>query len=255
MSAAGEAARRFRAHAAIIFGSGLAVAPAGGEVVDRLRYADLGWPVSAVPGHENALLLASMGGRRLLLACGRPHLYEGRTRADLSAAMVSLAAWGVRRVILTNAAGGLAADVEPGSAVVAHQVVDLQQPPALAPEILPVCGVRRADAVCAALAAHLPARRGRYVAVPGPQYETPSEAAWLATFGDAVGMSTAPEVRAGAALGVEMVVLALVVNRAAAVADHAQVLEGHRVLAPRLASGLPAVLAAAWPRTFAADVE
>jgi purine-nucleoside phosphorylase len=255
VSAAGEAARRFRGQAGIIFGSGLAVVPAGAKVVERLGYADLGWPASAVPGHENALLLATMGGRRLLLACGRPHLYEGYSRAELSAAVVSLAAWGVRRVILTNAAGGLAAAAAPGTAIVVHEVVDLQQAPAFAPEILPVCGVRRAGVVCAALAAHLPARTGRYVAVPGPQYETPSEAAWLATFGDAVGMSTAPEVRAAGALGLEMVVLALVVNRAAAVADHEQVLSGHSMFAQGLIRGLPAVLAAAWPRTFAADVE
>lgn len=255
MSAAGAAARRFGAQAAIVFGSDLAVAPHGAEVVDRIAYADLGWPVSAVPGHENELLLATMGDRRLLLACGRPHLYEGRGRAELSAAVVSFASWEVSRLVLTNAAGGLAAQAEPGTAVVAESVVDLQQTPSSAAEILPVCEAGRAGAACAALAAHLPARVGRYVAVPGPQYETPSEVAWLAAFGDAVGMSTAPEVRAAGALGLETIVLAMVVNRAAAVVSHEQVLAAHGRFAPALAAGLPAVLAAAWPRVFAADVE
>ena len=60
--------------------------------------------------------------------------------------------------------------------------------------------------------------------MPGPQYETPAEAAWLAGHGDVVGMSTAPEVRAARRAGAELCLLSLVVNRAAAVGSHDEVL-------------------------------
>jgi purine-nucleoside phosphorylase len=253
VSATGEAARRFAAETAIVFGSGLAVVPAEAVVVARLPYAGLGWPTSGVAGHGNELLLATVGERRLLLANGRPHAYEGRSPRELRVAVDDMVLWGVRHLVLTNAAGGLADWALPGTAVVVTRVVDLQRAPVAEPDELPATAGRRAQAVCAALAAHIPARAGRYVAVPGPQYETPSEAAWLADHADAVGMSTAPEVRAAAELGVEIVVLAFVVNRASAVSSHDEVLAvGHR-LAEGLRASLGAVLEAAWPAEGAVE--
>jgi purine-nucleoside phosphorylase len=247
---AANAARDFAAAAAIIFGSGLAVVPQGAEIVGRLSYADLGWPVPAVAGHRGELLLARLGPHRLLLACGRVHLYEGYGPDQLSATVDGLAAWGVRRLLVTNAAGGLTSPAATGSVVVAEAVVDLQTAPADAAELLPVCSQERAAAVRAAMAASLPSTVGRYVAVPGPQYETPAEAAWLAGFGSAVGMSTAPEVRAAVGHGMETIVLALTVNRASAVSDHDAVLAAGARLTAGLQAGLPAALVAAWPLAF-----
>ena len=91
---------------------------------------------------------------------------------------------------------------------------------------------------------------GRYVAVPGPQYETPAEASWLAGFGAAVGMSTAPEVRAAARCGIDTMLLACIVNRSSAVADHDEVLATGARVAAGLRACLPAVLSAAWPLVF-----
>ena len=238
------------ADAAIVFGSGLAVVPAGAEVVTRVRYADLGWPVSTVAGHAGELLLARLGERRLLLACGRSHLYEGCSTAELSAAVDSFATWGVTRLVLTNAAGGLASEAVAGSVVVADSVVDLQSAPRCEAEVLPVCSEQRAVAVCDAVAPAIPAMVGRYVAVPGPQYETPAEAAWLAGFGAAVGMSTAPEVRAAIKHGLDTILLACVVNRSSAVALHDEVLVAGARLTAGLQACLPAVLGAAWPTVF-----
>ena len=265
------------ADAAIIFGSGLAVVPAGAEVVKRVPYADLGWPVSTVAGHAGELLLARLGERRLLLACGRSHLYEGCSTAELSAAVDSFAAWGVKRLVLINAAGGLVLEAVAGSVVVADSVVDLQSAPRCEAEVLPVCSEQRAEAVRAAVggcSATMPATQGalampgtsatqaapaapgisamvgRYVAVPGPQYETPAEAAWLASFGAAVGMSTAPEVRAAGKHGLDTILLACVVNRSSAVAVHDEVLVAGAQLTAGLQACLPAVLGAAWPAVF-----
>ena len=109
-----------------------------------------------------------------------------------------------------------------------------------------------AAAAEAALAPYLPARRGRYVAVPGPQFETAAEAAWLEGVADAVGMSTAPEVRAAHVHGQRLCVLSLVVNRSGTDAAHGDVLRAGAALSSGLRPGLAALLRACWPACFAA---
>ncbi len=250
---------RYRPQAAVVFGSGLAALPAGAVVDDELGYRELGWPCTAVAGHRNCLQLARVpaaGGAvlRLALACGRPHFYEGWTPEELGRPVRSLAAAGATRVVLTNSTGALRPQVRPGDVVVGAAVVDLQARPRRArPPRLPVCSPGQAAAVAAAIPASTShgrsgaARVGTYVAVAGPQFETPAEVAWLSGYGDVVGMSAAPEVRAARGAGAECCLLALVVNRAAAVSSHDDVLAFGGGLAAGLAAGLGAVIAARWP--------
>ena len=225
---------------AVVFGSGLSVVPDGVAVVDELGYEELGWPVTGVTGHPSRLLVAVDRARslRLLLACGRPHLYEGWDAEELARPVRDLAAAGVRGVLLVNAAGGLSAACPPGTAVVATAVVDLQAAPPDEPAVLPLLPAATAQRLVTVLAAHLPAAAGRYVAVAGPQYETLAEAGWLATHGEVVGMSAAPEVRAAREAGVHVALLALVVNRSADATGHDEVLAA----GARLTAGLKAVL-------------
>jgi purine-nucleoside phosphorylase len=240
----------FGPHAAVVFGSGLAGLPPGAAVRAEIGYDELGWPCTAVPGHRNVLELVELeageaAGLRLALACGRPHGYEGWLPEELEHPVCSLAAAGVSRFVLTNSSGALCPKVAPGDIVACTAVVDLQAPPAgAAPASLQVCSMAEASAVAAALA---PARTGVYVAVAGPQFETPAEVAWLADHGDVVGMSAAPEVRAARAAGAACCLLALVVNRAAAVGSHEDVLAFGGRLAGTLAAGLGAVVTARWP--------
>jgi purine-nucleoside phosphorylase len=237
-SGAAAALRRvagWRPDAAVVFGSGLESLPVGATVDEDLSYGELGWPCTAVPGHGNRLLLVRVpavgsAGLRLALACGRPHGYEGWSHAELERPVSDLIAAGTRRVLLTNSCGGLRPDVAPGDIVVCAGVVDLQaEPVGAAPPRMPVCTGEEA------------------VAVAGPQFETRAEVAWLAGHGAVVGMSAAPEVRAARLAGAGCCLLALVVNRAAAVSSHEDVL----ALAGRLAAGLSAslvsVLRARWP--------
>ena len=262
-AAAGDALGRvaaFGAHAAVVFGSGLAGLPPGAAVKAELGYEELGWPCTAVPGHRNVLQLVELaagvaGGLRLALACGRPHGYEGWPRVELERPVRSLAAAGVSRFVLTNSCGALRPEVMPGEVVSCSAVVDLQAPPAATvPLRLAVCSPAEAAAVAAAMAP-APSRSGVYVAVAGPQFETPAEVAWLAGHGDVVGMSTAPEVRAARAAGAACCLLALVVNRAAAVGSHEDVLAYGGRLAGTLAAGLGAVVMAHWPGWCDAAVE
>jgi purine-nucleoside phosphorylase len=241
----------WRPHAAVVYGSGLWAPPEGGRVEDEIAYAALGWPAGAVAGHQYVLRHARVpvaGGRelRLALACGRPHRYEGWADEELEAPVRALAAAGVPRLVLTNACGALRPGASVGGVVSCSAVVDLQRPPTGdSPERLTVCRDEDAVRVAAALGAR--AAAGTYVSVCGPQFETPAEAAWLAGYGDVVGMSGAPEARAAAACGVDGVLLALVANVAAAVGSHEDVLAAGGRLARLLAAGLARAVTARWP--------
>lgn len=231
------------ADVAVIFGSGLAVVPEGLTVGREMSYAELGWAVGAVAGHGGRLLAAG----RVLLAFGRSHLYEGRTAGELERPVRDLAAAGVRRLVAVCATGSLAADLRRGDVVVAHTVVDLQTAPGAEASLLPVCTPQAAAATACVLAPDLGARAGVYVAVPGPQYETPAEAAWLGGLGDVVGMSAAPEVRAGLAAGVAVRVLAVVTNPSGVGLAHDEVLAAGSVTAQPLRRALGRLVkAAAW---------
>lgn len=255
MSPASKAARErlaaFAPHAAVVFGSGLAAMPQRSTPLDELGYDELGWPCTAVPGHANKLVLATMpsdgtaglGARlRLALACGRPHGYEGWSGDELERPVRELVAAGAHIVLLTNSCGALRPEVSPGEVVVAGEVVDLQSAPERAPERLSVCDAETSERLVARAGEVCTVRRGTYVAVPGPQFETAAEVAWLAAFGDVVGMSAAPEVRAARAAGAACRLLALVVNRAAAVDSHADVLAAGGRIAETLARLVPLVL-------------
>lgn len=260
------------ADVAVVFGSGLAAIPDGAIIERQYALADYGWPAPAVAGHGSTLVAARLGPSigdadrgsgagpalddgaelrlppvRLALVHGRPHLYEGWSEAELERAVTDLASWGIRRFLLLNACGSLAEGIAVGEVVVGTELVDLQAPPVDAPPRLPVCDPASAARVAAALAPGMRARTGVYVAVSGPQYETPAEAAWLAGHGDVVGMSTAPEVRAARRAGAELCLLSLVVNRAAAVGSHDEVLATAARFRAGVGAALEAVLAARWP--------
>ena len=242
----------WRPDAAVVFGSGLESLPPGATVEDELAYGELGWPCTAVPGHANRLRLVRMpaagsAGLRLALACGRPHGYEGWSRAELERPVSDLVAAGAGRVLLTNSCGALRPEIDVGAIVTCVDVVDLQAPPVgPTPPRMPVCTAEQAAAVAASLAS-APVCVGAYVAVAGPQFETPAEVRWLAAYGDVVGMSAAPEVRVARAAGAGCCLLALVVNRAAEVGSHEDVLACAGRLATTLSAGLAGALRARWP--------
>lgn len=229
--AAAALRRRFGAapRVALVLGSGL------GGLADRVRgarrlpYAAIpGFPVPGVAGHAGEVRCGRLAGARVALLCGRSHLYEGHDAAAVAFPIETLAAWGVRVLVLTNAAGALAPGLRPGQAMLVVDHVNLLG-------VNPLTGRRDAsgrprfldltDAYDPELArlARATARRlglalhpGVLVAVPGPAFETPAEVRWLRRLGgDAVGMSTVPEVIMARACGLRVLVLTLVTNRAA----------------------------------------
>ena len=241
---------RFAAPVAVVSGSGLAVVPHGYTAADEVSYAELGWPESATAGHPNRLILARRGAapaggppaERVLLAWGRAHRYEGWNTGRLQAAVRGLAELGVWRMVVTNAAGALRPGVGVGDVVVVEHDVDLQEAPAERPPVLPAMAPALAQRAVATLASSMRVRRGDYVAVAGPQYETPAETRWLSGWGSVVGMSATAEVRAAAELGLRLVVLAFVANVAAAFGGHDEVVAAGAAFAQAADRGLAALL-------------
>jgi xanthosine phosphorylase len=214
---------------AVVLGSGL------GGLVGRLEGArvvpatDLGLPTTTVPGHAGRVAVGRLGGVPVALLAGRVHLYEGHEPAHVVRGVRALARWGVSRLLLTCAVGGIRDDLVPGRLVVLTDHLNLTgRSPLAGPAFgqrfpdLGTCwdpGLRNA-LHAAALRRGVPLADGVLAAMPGPAYETPAEIRMLRAVGaDIVGMSTVPEVLAAAEIGLRTAGLALVSNRAAGLTD------------------------------------
>jgi purine-nucleoside phosphorylase len=207
------------ARVAIVLGSGL------GPFVEELdcghsfSFEELGLPASKVPGHAGRMLLARLEGIPLLVAQGRVHLYEGWQADEVARGVVLMHSAGIRSLVLTNAAGSLNADFEPGSWMMLSDHINLtgQSPLRGGPNFVDMGGAysprlrHRFRDIAARQGKTL--HEGVYAAVQGPQYETPAEIRMLQRLGaDAVGMSTVPEVIRARALGLEVAAFSCLTN-------------------------------------------
>ena len=233
-----EAAEWLRGHGragtaevAIVLGSGLGDFADGLEDARAIPYTDIPhWPASKVIGHAGQLVCGTVGGRHVLVLSGRVHGYEGHDMPTVTFAMRVIGRLGIPRVILTNAAGGIAPNCSRGALMVIDDHINLMgQNPLVGPNDERF-GLRfpdmtqvyspalRAVADEAARAQGLPLQHGVYVAVLGPSYETPAEIRAFRTLGaDAVGMSTAPEAIVARHMGIEVLGLSCITNPAAGV--------------------------------------
>jgi len=227
----------FRPRVAVVLGSGL------GGLGDRLDepvaipYGDLdGFPKPSVSGHSGQLVLAMAGGTPVALLEGRAHLYETGRADAMKVPLRTLVGLGCETLVLTNAAGGLDGDMEPGSVMLLtdhlnftgqsplfnepgdDRFVDLVDAydPALRQLLLDLAG---------AIDLHL--HQGVYAWFAGPQFETVAEVRAAGILGaNAVGMSTVPEVILARHAGMRVAGLSIITNKAAGMSDftlsHAQ---------------------------------
>lgn len=176
-----------------------------------------------------------------MVLSGRAHYYEGYPMAQVTFAVRAVAAYGIRDLLLTNAAGGVNRSLRPGDFMVLTDHINLMGANPLRGE--PVPGLPRfVDLTCAydpglrrllrlsGRECGLKLRTGTYLAVCGPSYETPAEIRAFARLGaDAVGMSTVPEVIVARQCGLKVAALSCITNLAAgrsrATLSHAEVLE------------------------------
>lgn len=235
----------------LTLGSGL------GALADELAdpvaipFGEVGLPDSTVPGHEGRLLAGDLGAVPVLVQQGRVHLYEGVPAGDVVACVRAAAEFGIGAFVVTNAAGGLAADMSPGDLMAIADHLNLSgSTPLVGPAFIDMAAAYDADlralAHEAAQARGERLRDGVYAGLRGPAYETPAEVSMLRGFGaDAVGMSTVLEVIAAREAGMRVLGFSLITNvhrPGGTPTHHEEVLEAGRDAGPRLAAVVRGVL-------------
>jgi purine-nucleoside phosphorylase len=243
----------------IVLGSGLgAVADAVANPI-RIPYAEIPhFPQSTVEGHSGRIVAGLLGGVPVVVMQGRVHYYEGYTPQQVTFPMRVLGMLGLRAVVLTNAAGGIADGYHIGQLVaLADHINHMGFNPLVGPNeprfaVRPGAGLRffdmteaystnlRAIAKTAAAEEGFQLAEGVYLAVSGPSFETPAEIRAFRSLGATlVGMSTVPETIVARHMGIEVLGLSCVTNLAAGLGatplSHQEVFEAGRQVEHRLA--------------------
>lgn len=245
------AARALAPRTAVVLGSGLGASVARVRPAAEVQFADV--PEFAAPttlGHSGRVIAGTWAGVPVLVFQGRLHFYEGNPWGRVTAPVRLAADLGVRTLILTNAAGGIRDDLNPGDLMVISGHVSLLDPddwwraaadyPGPHPlQLFDPESIERLQALSAAAGRPLPA--GTYAALTGPCYETPAEIRALRAMGaDAVGMSTVREAEEASARGLRIVAISCITNKAAGLSagplDHAEVIQNAAAPADRLAN-------------------
>ena len=237
-----KALAKVRAHfnnpkplAGLILGSGWGDVLESFEIIATLPYEEIpGLGKTGVVGHSGRLVLAKGAGILTLVFQGRRHFYEGEGWTPVAVPLYVLKQIGVQWVLLTNAAGGVRADLTPGSLMIlSDHINNMGTNPLIGPHH--TCwGPRfpdlsnaydkpmRAALKRAGDKAGLKVTEGIYLAGSGPFYETPAEIRVFKTIGaDAVGMSTVPEALLANASGLRVAGLSCITNSAAGISPHA----------------------------------
>jgi purine-nucleoside phosphorylase len=206
---------------AIVLGSGLGMLTEKLARRSSIPGAELEHlPRSRVSGHAGEIVLGELAGLPVIVQSGRVHLYEGQRPLVVTRAVRAFARLGVRALVLTNAAGSLVPEWEPGTLMCLDDHLNLQARSALlAGEGLRARPYDRELGELLARAARevrVPLEHGVYAAMLGPSYETPAEIRALRALGaHAVGMSTVAEASAARVSGLCVVALSCLANPAA----------------------------------------
>ena len=211
---------------AVLLGTGWA--PFADQVQDAvdLPYAELpAFPRLGVGGHSGLVRAGRVGRAPVLVLGGRKHAYETGEADGMKGAVRSLAAWGVKLLLQTNAAGSLEAAMPPGSLILVSDHLNLSQRSPLFGEPGDGRFIDMGDAYSAALRSQAraiaaqqgtPLHEGVYAWFLGPQFETPAEIRMAGRLGaQAVGMSTVPETILARHAGLRVLALSLMTNMAA----------------------------------------
>jgi purine-nucleoside phosphorylase len=247
----------------MILGSGLgALAEAVTQSVN-ISYNQLPyWPVPSVEGHKGQLVIGQLEGQDVLIMQGRTHFYEGISMAEVGLPVRVMQRLGVKIVIVTNAAGAVNQDFQPGDLMLISDHINLLGMAGNSPlrgDNLDELGPRFPDMSQAydrqlMEIAHQVAKeqgiqlwQGVYICLAGPNFESPADLRFMRAIGvDAVGMSTVPEVVVARHGGQRVLGFSGISNKANldgnTITTHEEVLEAGKIIAPKLTALLKGVL-------------
>lgn len=233
----------FQPEVGLILGSGLGDYANDIEIVDTIEYTEIeGFPVSTVKGHAGRFVFGYVGKTPVVIMQGRVHYYEGYPMSDVVLPTRLMGMLGVKKLLLTNAAGGSNENFKPGDFMMITDHITTGVPSPLIGPNLDELGTRFPDMSEvyskrlqnvireAAKEIGVELQEGVYVQFTGPNYETPAEVRLAQRWGaDAVGMSTACEAMAARHMGLEVCGISCITNMAAGISkvelDHKEVQE------------------------------
>lgn len=228
---------------AIILGSGLG--SLAGDVKNEIyiSYKEIPYfPTSTVVGHEGRFVYGDLDGKKVIMMQGRFHFYEGYDMNKVTMPVLVLKQLGLKNIIVTNAAGGVNKSFKPGDLMIINDHINFAGTNPLIGKNIEEFGPRFPDmssaynkefikiAKSAAQKNNINIVNGVYVMFTGPSYETPAEIRMARTLGgDAVGMSTVPEVIIANYCGLKVLGISCITNMAAGILDqplnHLEVIE------------------------------
>lgn len=233
----------FKPEVALILGSGLGDYADGIQIETTVDYTEMeGFPVSTVTGHKGRFVFGYVGDVPVVIMQGRVHYYEGYPMSDVVLPTRLMGLLGAKKLLLTNAAGGINENFRPGDFMMLTDHIATGVPSPLIgpnldelgprfPDMSEVYSHRIQDVIRnVASECEIDLKEGVYVQLTGPNYETPAEVRMCKIWGgDAVGMSTACEAMAARHMGMEIGGISCITNLAAGISkeklDHKEVQE------------------------------
>lgn len=218
---------------ALILGSGLGDFVDTIEIKGEISYQNIkGFPVSTVAGHKGRFVFGYVGKVPVVIMQGRVHYYEGYSMEEVVMPVRLMKLMGAEILFLTNAAGGINKQFQPGDFMMITDHITEFVPSPLLGENLEELGLRFPDMsnvydLClqkhmkkCAKNLNIPMRQGVYIQFTGPAYETPAEIRMSHVLGaDAVGMSTACEAMAAKHMGMQVCGISCISNMASGISE------------------------------------
>ncbi|GHU54888.1 purine nucleoside phosphorylase [Bacteroidia bacterium] len=217
---------------AIILGSGLGGLADLIEDATVVPYKDIPHFVhSTATGHKGNLICGKLGGKQVLAMQGRFHYYEGYSMEEVTFPVRVMKLFGIKNLLVSNAAGGINNTFKVGDLMIIRDHINMAPNPLIGPNN-EAFGTRFPDMtrtydrefICLmeeiAAEQKIPLKKGVYVGLTGPSYETPAEYAFYGKAGgDAIGMSTVPEVIVARHAGLRIFGMSVITNEGYHFAD------------------------------------